>query len=611
MNRTTAAVGAAAVVAALAAAPQRPAATASRPASLAGVTFQRRISPFPVMDASGHAHALPFLGGLDVPRPQFVDIDGDGDLDLFLQEYSNALWFFENTGTAKAPRYAWRTDKYQGLDIGEWYRFVDIDADGLVDLVAELPFSHIRYYRNTGTTTEARFASADTLRDVDGEPMFLDRQNIPAFVDVDCDGRLDLFIGRVEGTVARYEAERPGSPRFAFITEQWEGIEIIGRVGGPRPTMHGANALAFADYDGDGDPDLYWGDFFEPGVLLIENIGRTCSTPSFQVDPFVLPADGIKTSGYNAPAPVDLDADGDMDFAMGVLGGAFNPVGTASDNFYYWERTAPTALTLRTKRFLDDVDVGSESAPALADIDGDGDLDLLVGNKIDPVKGDAGQLLVYRNDGTPTAPRFVLTNTLEFGGAYHLAPALADLDGDGDLDMLIGTWNQDVLFVRNTGTAKAPTWTLDPAATIKPPRVTNAMPALADIDGDGDLDLFLGQGNGAIVFYRNEGTPKAPKFVLVSDKLDGINVGRRSAPALVDVDGDGLLDLVVGREMPGLAVYRNAGTRTAPHFVEAPELDLPLPQLATPVFADVDGDGVPDVVAGTTSGGLVFYQGRR
>ena len=58
------------------------------------------------------------------------------------------------------------------------------------------------------------------------------------------------------------------------------------------PTMHGANALAFADYDGDGDADLFWGDFFEAGVLLIENIGRTCSTPSFQVEPVLLPLDG-------------------------------------------------------------------------------------------------------------------------------------------------------------------------------------------------------------------------------------------------------------------------------------------------------------------------------
>ena len=53
-----------------------------------------------MQDEAGQPYALPFLGGLDVPRPQFVDIDGDGDHDLFVQEYSNAVWFFENTGSA-------------------------------------------------------------------------------------------------------------------------------------------------------------------------------------------------------------------------------------------------------------------------------------------------------------------------------------------------------------------------------------------------------------------------------------------------------------------------------------------------------------------------------
>ena len=110
------------------------------------------VAPFKVLDRAGREYALPFLGGLDVPRPQFVDIDADGDLDLFVQEYQNAIWFFENTGIAAAPRYEWRTDRYQDLDTGEWYRFVDIDADGDVDLVGEQPFSNIRLYRNIGTT---------------------------------------------------------------------------------------------------------------------------------------------------------------------------------------------------------------------------------------------------------------------------------------------------------------------------------------------------------------------------------------------------------------------------------------------------------------------------
>ena len=208
---------------------------------LTPASFERVVSPFDVLNERGDAYALPFLGGLDVPRPMFVDIDGDGDLDLFLQEYRNSLMFFDNVPLrqgfggqvgASQSHYTWRSDRYQDLDVGEWYRFIDLDNDGDVDLVCELPFSHIRHYRNTGTKAQPKFEDAGTLKDSEGQDIFLDRQNIPAFTDVDCDGLLDLFVGRVEGTVARYEQEKKGSERFTFLTEQWEGIEIIGRGGG-------------------------------------------------------------------------------------------------------------------------------------------------------------------------------------------------------------------------------------------------------------------------------------------------------------------------------------------------------------------------------------------
>jgi hypothetical protein len=619
VGRVSGAQAAIAVAAVVVIAGGLPARSSQPPAAagpnLSGVRFERAVRAFDVRDEDGRAYDLPFLGGLDVPRPQFVDIDNDGDVDLFVQEYANTLWFFENTGTASAPVYEWRTDRFQGVEIGEWYRFVDVNGDGLMDLLSELPFSHIRYYRNTGTPSTPKLEFVDQLRDAAGEPIFLDRQNIPAIVDLDCDGRLDLFVGRVEGVVDRFEAVEPNGERFGLVTDFFEGIQIIGRIGapGPRPTMrHGANALAFGDFEGDGDMDLFWGDFFEPAVLLIENIGRTCSTPSFQVDPIVLPwAAETATSGYNAPAPVDLDRDGDLDFLMGVLGGAFNPVGTAESNFFFWERTAPDRFDLRTSRFLYGIDVGSDSIPALADLDADGDLDLVVGNRIDATKGDAARLVFFRNEGTATSPRFRRTDTLRLVDAYNLAPAFADLDADGDLDMVLGTWNQDVLYVRNDGTAREANWVLDQASTIKPPRVSHAAPALGDIDGDGDLDLFLGQANGAIVFYRNAGTPKAPRFELVSDRQDDLKAGRRSVPQLVDLDGDGRLDLIVGRESGGLVAYRNAGSAAAPRFVEAPALALDLPPGSAPVFADLTGDGVPDLVAGTTSGGLRFYRGVR
>jgi hypothetical protein len=194
-------------------------------------------------------------------------------------------------------------------------------------------------------------------------------------------------------------------------------------------------------------------------------------------------------------------------------------------------------------------------------------------------------------------------------------PALGDLDADGDLDLVLGTWNQDILMFRNEGTRQAPRWVQQEGATIKPPRASHLAPALADLDGDGDLDLIAGQANGAVLFYRNTGSPRRAQFTLVSDRWDDIAAGRRSAPALADVDGDGLLDLVLGHEDAGpVVVYRNAGTKTAPTFARIetpPALAMPLPPNSAPAFADIDGDGSPDLLVGTTSGGIRFYRGVR
>jgi hypothetical protein len=310
--------------------------------------------------------------------------------------------------------------------------------------------------------------------------------------------------------------------------------------------------------------------------------------------------------------PVDLDGDGDLDFLMGVLGGSFNPGGTSADNFFYWERTAPDDLVLRSKRYLDGVDLGSETIPAIADIDADGDLDLVVGTKLDPVTGDSGRVVVFENIGSAARPRYRMQAPREMAAAYHLAPALGDLDADGDLDMLLGTFNQDVLFYRNGGTPAQPDWVREEAGDLHPPRMSNAAPALGDLDGDGDLDLVLGQSSGAIAFYRNDGTSKAPKFELTAGALGGIDAGRRTTPALVDLDGDGRLDLVLGRELGGMAAFRQTGvTGGVPQFSEITDFTLPLPPISSPRFADLDGDGVVDVLSGTLSGGLVFYRGGR
>jgi uncharacterized protein (DUF2141 family) len=571
-------------------------------------TFERRLVPFEVLDTNGTPYTYPFLGGLNVPRPQVIDIDGDGDADLMVQEQSNAIMFFETVTNGRESELVWRTDKFQNLDVGEWYRFADLDGDGDLDLLAEQPFSYIRYYRNDGRPGRPEFVTAaDTLKDTAGEPIFSDRQNIPNITDLNCDGRLDLLIGRLTGTVSHYrEVERDprGVPSFELVTDRFEDIEIVAQIG----SLHGANTMALADIDHDGDQDLFWGDFFEPGVLYIENTG-TCERPVLRGEPVPFPpGDPLSTSGYNAPTVGDWDGDGDLDMFVGVVGGAYNLNRTLRENLLYLEQTAPMEFTLRTRAFLRHIDVGSESHVAAVDWDGDGDYDLIISNKIDPDDLQTSRMYLFENIGTTREPRFAERGPLNIRGSYHYAPAFGDLDGDGDLDMILGTWRDELAFYRNEGDANNPRWVLEESAIVKLTRGSNATPALVDIDGDGDLDLFVGESSGSLNYYRNDGTASEPAFVFVSDSYNGIDIGRRSVPSFADVDGDGDWDLLIGRDAGGFAFYRNAGSTTNPVFVADSSLAIDTPGFSTPVMVDMDGDGDLDFLSGGVGGGVVYYE---
>ena len=578
-----------------------------------GLSFRRLIAPFEVMDTAGRPLELPFHGGFNAPRPQLVDADGDGDLDLFLQEVTGSVALFVRDGERDGlPRFVPRSSRYGDIDVGEWYRFADVDADGDLDLLAEQRFSYIKYYRNDGGSGPSRFVlAADTLRDVDGAPIYSDRQNIPQLGDLDCDRRSDLLIGRVDGTVARYEAEGSddrGAPTFRLVANEFEGIRIIGQQGGPAlpvgPSMHGANTMALADHDGDRDLDLFWGDFFEAGLLLIANRG-TCAEPNFRSPPVQFPVGNpLLTSGYNAPAFGDLTGDGLPDLVVGVLGGAFNPLRTSAENLYYLTRGQDSTWQVRTRRLLPVLDIGSESVPAIADLDGDGDLDLVLSNKLDP--SDPQTSFVYRleNVGDTRHPRFRMRPPLGLGRRFHAAPAFADLDGDGRLDALLGQWGPRLAWYRGSATGFEPA----DSALVTITRGSNTVPALGDLDGDGDLDLLVGESSGWLNYYRNSGGARSPRFELVSDEFERIRLGRRSAPALVDLDGDGDLDLLVGSETDGLALFRNVGSRALARLVRDSTFHVDAPILTTPAAGDLDGDGDVDLVAGGAGGGMVYLE---
>ena len=212
------------------------------------------------------------------------------------------------------------------------------------------------------------------------------------------------------------------------------------------------------------------------------------------------------------------------------------------------------------------------SAPAFADWDADGDMDLVLGDE-------NGTLTGYKNIGNKTVANFTKDAAIFNGidvGTYSV-PEFADVNGDGLMDLVLGRGDGTLAYYRNVGTATVPAWTLDNSVFSGIDAGTFSAPALDDINGDGKLDLIIGEKNGGIVFYKNTGTTSVPVWTLDTATFNYMNTGASkkpdtySDPDFADVNWDGKTDFISGVEHSfwmGYVMYLNTGTGSSPKYTD-------------------------------------------
>ena len=262
----------------------------------------------------------------------------------------------------------------------------------------------------------------------------------------------------------------------------------------------------------------------------------------------------------------DLDNDGDFDMFLTKYAG----------NVEYWENTGSATAPVLTQRtgaanpMNGLVHNGKCPKIAIGDMDNDLDLDLWIG-------GNDGTVQYFKNTGNPASPVFERmtggNNPLEGISFFEKAnPSLHDEDGDGDLDIIVTNQRRQLQYFENIGTsslmrfATATNFPLAKKSDAKPGRAPHLV--WEDTDNDGDDDLFLGTAVSEVMYYENTGSSSSPVYeekTGSSNPMNMHNANLKSNSAncrgvdLVDMDGDGDLDMVVGCDLGKIHYFeRNA-----------------------------------------------------
>ena len=524
--------------------------------------------------------------------PAVADLDNDGDLDIISGEFSGKFYYLENTGTASVTSFTTPVENAFGLQgIGSLSTpsLGDLDGDGDMDLISGSNDGDFYYFENIGTASAPQFATS--VKNPFGLTANQDKRSSGTLVDLDNDGDLDYFTSDTEGHFYYFENTGTATvPQFAASVKNPFGSSKFGRSAKP----------TFADFDKDGDLDIIVGEL-RTNLNVYENTG-TASAPQFSSAQLNILSFSSIGKG-RAPVFIDLNNDGELDLLTGDESGAFfvNLFDKKSGNTFFYHPATLNAFGLTQ-------DSRSSNVPVMADLDGDGDLDVLSLAFNHPNTS----FSYFENTGTVSAPQFASAVVNPYSLGISIGDIaffeLVDLDGDGDLDLVGTGWNGDFIFRENTGTATAPSFG---PLQKNPHGLTNlgyfGELAIADLDGDGDLDILTAEYYNKYKFYENTGTATAPQFAAATTNpynLPNPN-GRNGfmSSSLKDFDKDGDYDLLTLDGSGNFKYYENEGTKTTPNFVRDYSLllrYLPLPNYNKFSFADLDNDGDFDMLQGAT-----------
>jgi hypothetical protein len=515
----------------------------------------------PAKDINGNLLHDAWTGGINFPLWSTIDFNGDGKKDLYMYDKSaNRICTFLNNGTPGVVSYSYAPNyvsRFPQAIMDSWSMCYDYNCDGKEDFFTlDSLHNGIAVWRNDFTpTTGLQFTkvSSQLLEDWSGtQPLniFASSIYIPTFSDVDNDGDMDIITQNnpENGKFAYHKnlsMELYGtcdSLQFVFDDKCWGNFTMsLGSntvssyhntpCNTPAPLisssenekaedMKDITSIFAIDIDGNGTKDLLIGDLLFANSLLVMNGGTPQSAemdssdvafPSYDVP--------INVSDYVHHAYIDVDNDGKKD----LLASAGIHEDKNGVSFYKnLNSDSMPVFSFQKNNFLQDqmIETGEGACPVFFDFNADGLKDIIVahGEYSSATETIVSRLSVYKNIGTSTEPAFQLidedyASLSNYNLSFPIAATFGDIDSDGDKDMIIGSYTGTLVMFENTaGAGNAASFTLTDPSYMNIDIGNNSTPQLVDMDNDGALDLVIGKQGGMFDYFHNNGTSSSASF---------------------------------------------------------------------------------------------------
>lgn len=601
---------------------------------------------------------MPWVGGLNACQFCEIDLDLDGNDDLIVYErHGNRLLpFLKDESKENQLMFS---PEYQHLfpPVREWINLIDYNSDGKRDIFTYTT-GGIRVYKNI-SDTYLKFTLVEPIvysfYFSGYVNLFALIDDYPVLEDMDGDGDIDILnfftLGKYVNHHKNLSMEKYGvcdSLDFTLWEECWGffeenessniltlGIDCI-FDNDLRKERHSGSTLLVLDLNGDNLKDMLLGDVDFATVAALINGGTHDSA-------FIIEQDSSFPS-YSQPInlismPLCTYIDADNDDVKDLLVSPFDPGLDRTENLnsvLFYKNTGTNSspyFELEQTDFLQDrmIDHGAGAYPVLYDMNGDGLQDLLIGNYgyLDSSYYSLGflytifrsQIAYYKNTGSELNPEFELIDNDLAGisemmllGAY---PALSDLDNDGDPDMVVGNEDGKLIYFENIDNSGDVPVFQKPVFNYQGIDVGKfSTPQLLDINRDGLTDLVVGKQNGTLSYYRNDGSAESPVFTLVSENFGGVDVTNinltvygYSTPCFFEHNGE--YRLFAGSEFGSIYYYKDIEDNLDGDFTLIDKNYLYINEGYHNGLAvwNYNNDSYPDMLIGNYAGGLTALKG--